>query len=390
MRKFILYSHDGSENHGCEALVRTTAQLINSYNSEIILISTNPNEDHCYGIDKLCTIKKRGITAPISRLSWSFIKSYWHLKVHHNYEYMDYICKATAVGARRKDIALAIGGDSYCYWDSAKVLANEHMIWKTAGLKSVFWGCSLEPKLLENPQIVEDMKKFDLITARESISYEALKKINPNTILVSDSAFLLNKREIPLPEKFQNSDLVGINLSPLAENCEKISGITRKNYCVLIERILNDTDMKILLIPHVVWKNNDDRVVLKDLYDKYKTSGRILLIDDHNCEELKGFISRCRFFVGARTHATIAAYSSGVPTLVLGYSVKSRGIAKDLFGSYEHYVLPVQSLEDSDDLSKEFSWIMSHENDIKKRLTDILPEYTKRVYSGLNAVNKLR
>ena len=67
--------------------------------------------------------------------------------------------------------------------------------------------------------------------------------------------------------------------------------------------------------------------------------------------ELKGYIARCRFFVGARTHATIAAYSSCVPTLVLGYSVKSRGIARDLFGNEENYVLPVQSLQEPDELT---------------------------------------
>ncbi len=55
----------------------------------------------------------------------------------------------------------------------------------------------------------------------------------------------------------------------------------------------------------------------------------------YNAKELKGYISRCRAFVGARTHSTIAAYSTGVPTLAIGYSVKARGIAKDLFGTEE-------------------------------------------------------
>ena len=51
------------------------------------------------------------------------------------------------------------------------------------------------------------------------------------------------------------------------------------------------------------------------------------MIQDDNCMVIKGYISRCELFIGARTHATIAAYSTGVPTLVLGYSVKARGIA---------------------------------------------------------------
>ena len=39
------------------------------------------------------------------------------------------------------------------------------------------------------------------------------------------------------------------------------------------------------------------------------------------------------------------AYSSCVPTLVVGYSVKARGIARDIFGTEDRYVLPVQSLQ---------------------------------------------
>ena len=91
--------------------------------------------------------------------------------------------------------------------------------------------------------------------------------------------------------------------------------------------------------------------------------------------QLKGYISRCRFFIGARTHATIAAYSTLVPTLVLGYSVKSRGIATDLFGTGEHYVLPVQQLCTADAMTDAFQWLMEHEEDIRSRLKAEMPRY---------------
>ena len=68
----------------------------------------------------------------------------------------------------------------------------------------------------------------------------------------------------------------------------------------------------------------------------------------------------CSFFVGARTHSTIAAYSSGVPTLVIGYSVKSRGIATDLFGTYENYVLPVQEISEPDAMIRAYKWIIAN------------------------------
>ena len=120
-----------------------------------------------------------------------------------------------------------------------------------------------------------------------------------------------------------------------------------------------------------------------------KITKKIVLIQDHNCMELKGYISRCRFFVGARTHATIAAYSSCVPTLVLGYSVKSRGIAKDLFGTEENYVLSVQTLRSPNELVIHFRWLMEHEKEIRIRLKEIMPEYVSKAYLGKMAVEKL-
>ena len=106
------------------------------------------------------------------------------------------------------------------------------------------------------------------------------------------------------------------------------------------------------------------------------------MVTDRSCTELKYLISNCRFFLGARTHATIAAYSTGVPTLVLGYSVKSRGIARDLFGTEEGYVLPVQKLTRPEELTKAFLRLMDQEEQIRSHLAAILPGYKERAASA--------
>ncbi len=112
-------------------------------------------------------------------------------------------------------------------------------------------------------------------------------------------------------------------------------------------------------------------------------------VKDASCEELKGYIERCSLFVGARTHATIAAYSSCVPTLVVGYSVKARGIAKDLFGTEEHYVIPVQSLREKEDLVKGFRWLQNHQRQIQDRLIHLMPEYQKQALLAGEEVDRL-
>ena len=105
--------------------------------------------------------------------------------------------------------------------------------------------------------------------------------------------------------------------------------------------MLKNTEYSICLLPHVVVDDCNDLDILKEIKEKYKDNDKVYLEkNNYNCSELKYIISTFEMLLAARTHASIAAYSSCVPTLVLGYSVKSKGIAKDIFGTYEEYVLP--------------------------------------------------
>lgn len=374
MRHYILYYHGGSSNHGCEALVRTTAELLDYMNNKITLASFRPDDDKKYRIDKFCDIHKMFEIKDVRRWNLKWIKAYFDFKFGNKPNAIDDLLMLEALGAKKGDVALSIGGDNYCYNDTEGLIrANE--LFRRNGIKTVLWGCSIEPELLEDPVIAYDISRFDLITARESISYEAIKKVNKNTILVADSAFNLKTVKNALPDELYNNDIIGLNISPLAERCEHIKGITRQNVFSLIEYILKKSNMNILLIPHVEWSHDNDNVINREIFEKYRNTNRVYLISGGNCEELKGYIAQCRFFVGARTHATIAAYSSCIPTLVIGYSVKSRGIAKDLFNDYAHFVVPVQDLESKDTLVSDFKWLYNHENQIKSILENRMYKY---------------
>ena len=154
---------------------------------------------------------------------------------------------------------------------------------------------------------------------RESITYQMLlrKGINKNVVLIPDVAFQLSSVKVELPEMLIKGKTIGINISPMIQKYGENGQRVLENYEKLIEFILSETDCTIALIPHVVWNDTDDRIPLTELYKKYKETNRIVLIQDRSAEELKSIIAQCCFFVGARTHATIAAYSSCVPTLVV-------------------------------------------------------------------------
>lgn len=388
MKNVFLYAHGGSGNHGCEAIVRSTLGILQCKDrSNCTLISKVPEEDAKYGIDQLCTIIQE--QEPYSRLTLDFAKAYLHLKITHDYVPLDKLYYKKAFDhIRAGDIALSIGGDNYCYADVKRYTMMHDMLLQR-GAKTVLWGCSVEPSLLEEPPIAEDLARYSLITARESISYEALRRVNPHTVLVADPAFALECRVPTLPENFFDGNMVGINLSPMIIEKESLTGMAMENYQKLIEYILEKTDMGVALIPHVVWDFSDDRIPLRELHRKYQRTGRVVMIEDHNCMELKGIISRCRFFIGARTHATIAAYSTGVPTLVVGYSVKARGIDRDLFGTEEGYVLPVQQLKESNELTRAFIDLYERRESIQTHLKTILPAYIARADDARSALEEL-
>ncbi|MFQ7120710.1 MAG: hypothetical protein ACLRPW_12640 [Intestinibacter sp.] len=75
--------------------------------------------------------------------------------------------------------------------------------------------------------------------------------------------------------------------------------------------------------------------------------------------------------------------------MVIGYSVKAKGIAKDIFGTYENYVLPVQSLSNKDDLINAFEWMKSDEDDIRKYLNEGMPVYKENALKSKVEIEKL-
>lgn len=386
MEEVFLYNHGGSENHGCEALVRTSCQLFGK-DRKLSVLSEVPQQDYYYDIQDVAEIKP-AISA-ISKISIDFVKAYIELKRTGDYFRIDILPYLKQIKKMKKgDIEISIGGDIYCYEDYPKFIKLHELICRQ-GCKSVLLGCSLEKELFEDQRFLDDMKLYDYISARESLTYQLLQKAGFDNIDYNpDLAFTLPSEDVLVPSGFIEHNTIGINVSPLVVRKETVPGIVYGNFINLIQWILGNTDCNIALIPHVVWDDNDDRTILSEFQSRFRDTERVVMIEDCDCMKLKGYISKCRFFIGARTHATIAAYSSLVPTLVLGYSIKSRGIAKDLFGTDKNYVISVKELEKEDDLLRAFQWILENEVEIKNILGEIMPKYIEKTKNIKNKITE--
>ena len=384
--RYFLCGQTGNINRGCEAIIRSTVKILQNNNEDIYVATYAPDLDRPM-------VRELGITIIPYANYPSQIHRYISIIIRKinkkSYFGFQYIHAPLMKLVNTNDVCLTIGGDTYWYGRPISNMAFNKFTTLNR-IDNILWCCSIEKDNITN-EVLEDLKRYKYIFAREKITYDNLLKagIDESKIIkCCDPAFFLNHRKTLLPVGFIEENTVGINLSEMVIN--ESNPNAWKNVCKLIEYILKRTDMSICLIPHVysISQNSNDYPILKKLKDQFNDS-RISIIDkEYNCEQLKYIISRCRFFVGARTHATIAAYSSEIPTLVLGYSIKSKGIASDLFGTYEGYVLPYHELIEENTLTNAFVNIMTNENEIKLKLHTFLPKYRKTLEDAIERIFK--
>lgn len=367
--KILLFFHSSSKNRGCEALIFSAISIIKKSipNASISLASLDSNSDlNFHGLENIhdvapVEIKKYSINWFISYYFLKFKNDdSFSIKKQHN-KMFDLI--------NHYDVFLSVGGDNYCYGEQSWIYLIDKQI-KKAGKKLILWGASIGEEDITQTKI-KDLKSFDLILARESLTQEILNKNGlKNVELCADGAFTMDKEELPLPNGWQDNNVIGFNYSPLVYKRNKESVEASKK---LIKHILETTNFIICLTPHVMIKGNDDYKTLLNFYEEFKDSNRLILLPNNlNAKQYKGYIARMRMFIGARTHATIAAYSNYVPTLVLGYSVKSKGISKDLF-DYERLVLGIKDLSDPVKLIYKFEELKQDEIEIKEILKKRIP-----------------
>ncbi|MGE7860174.1 polysaccharide pyruvyl transferase family protein [Bacillus mobilis] len=377
--KILMFAHNGSLNRGCEAIVRSSTNIIKERLNEtkVYLVSGRPETDQI--ITKLDGIYD-GSSCNIKKYSYDWFLSSFKVKFFNDESYaLGKINNNIIKHIKNVDICLSIGGDNYCYGEQPGWYEIDRRV-KAQGKKLVLWGCSIGEEDMSERKL-EDLGLFDLILARETLTYNMLKNKGLNNVeLCADAAFTMEKEELELPAGWQEENTVGLNFSPIVGNRNKKSQVAVSN---LINHILNSTNMTIAFTPHVIDDGNNDYEVLYKYYEEFKNTGRVIMLPDNlSAIQYKGYIARMRFFIGARTHATIAAYSNYVPTMVLGYSVKSKGIAKDLFGE-EKLVLSIEEISNSETLKAVFNEMVEEEEEIKQKLQQSIPTIKKRSYKAV-------
>jgi len=184
------------------------------------------------------------------------------------------------------------------------------------------------------------------VLVRDKQSFDYTKQLLPDKEVneIIDVAFYLPYIRKQFSKEYIH---VGLNISSLLWN----GGYTRDNqfglkddYQKVIRNIIDFflaiPNVKLHLIPHVVDSERsieNDYEVSFDLCEEYQNEHLVLAPLFLDPVIAKSYIAGMDFFMGARMHATIAAFSSGVPVVPMAYSRKFNGLFEDTL-QYHHLV----------------------------------------------------
>ncbi len=394
--RFLLVDNGSNANRGCEAILRGTVAILKREFGEGIRIT-----NACLGSEAEVTHQNATEADPcITHVSlmpryrrWSRNWVRRRLCALVQGKAPKYLAiDALVPGAC---LALALGGDNYSldYGRPELYLSLGCRIVRRS-LPLVLWGASVGPFEADPefaPLMLDHLRTLAAITVRESVSLEYLRRngLSANVHRVADPAFAMEPRE-PAATALgfeMPGGAVGINLSALM--ARHVTGGDMESWiglCVsMVTSLAEKTDRAIVLIPHVASpdESNDDYLLARRVatqLDRNRGS-RIFCADRAlSAAETKWVISRCCVFAGMRTHSTIAAFSTGVPTLSFAYSVKARGLNQDIFGSLDYCLEPDDIRPDA--VTAHVLRLLDHEAAIRAHLNARVPQLVEAAYAA--------
>lgn len=387
--KFILMGNGPYLNHGCEAIVKGTVNILDEYfeNTEYVnatIFSSKQeflNQSSTEKNDKVNTDAIFGYKYNETKMEKLIAKIGRKIRYHVN------TCKVSQLDDIKKHLEvkpkaiISVGGDNYSldYGYPDRFTTIDRFAYEN-NIPLVIWGASIGPftqdKVYER-KIAKHLNQAQAIFAREDKTVDYLKSIGVenNVYRICDPAFHLPCIMPKDDTKFIISDnAIGFNVSPLMP---KYCGVSKEQFIKRTVEIINDlldkTTAEIYLIPHVNIVSKSDFDLMYEVYSELKINDRVVLVGkDYDACELKWIISQMKLFYGARTHATIAALSMGVPTISFVYSIKALGINKDFFGGDKYCVYPEDYKNDK--VTNMIINVLENSEAVKVEIENKLPE----------------
>ena len=404
MTRIYLTGHRTFSNRGCEAIVRSTVAVLRAAHSDIEVLV--PSDDVSHDTAQWPEAGDNGVRfvpAYTPRLT-----RYWvHMqrlpvpllkRAGWPFPFPRWLQEQMA----SVDAVLSVGGDNYSLdYRLPSLLQGMDGLALDMAKPVAVWGASVGPFEREPhfvPAIREHLARIHHVYVRESISEQYLTSDLRlrNVSRMPDPAFTLQPQSTDCSGFWPRDDgngVIGLNVSPLIERYKRDGQHLVGEVAAFVRETVEKTGHGLLLVPHVIpaegsARKNDALYMSQILSACPDLGDRVRMIPTQlNAAQIKHVISQLRFFIGARTHATIAAMSSGVPTISIAYSVKARGINKDLFGN-EDVVLPTPEVS-AQSLKEKRDYLVANEDMLRQVLANRVPSYQARVFEAAQSVSEL-
>lgn len=368
----------GSPNLGCSALAHSFVYILQQIcESEKICMDLVSINYHPYNFADN-NINIRNLNISLKKLSF-------HIAVLNEMKTADFVFDFT-------------GGDSFTdlyglgrfikesYFKQLAIQMNKKFIMgpQTIGPFNTWLGRSWAKRILKHSYMV---------FTRDNLSYEyVVKKMGCKPELTTDIAFFLPCAENQIAEQF-DQPRIGINVSGLMWN----GGYKKNNdfglvlnyqaYCKsLIEYCLTE-NLEVHLIAHVIPDEEksleNDYTINQLLAKQYKNI--IVAPRFDNPMQAKAYMAKMDFFVGSRMHATIGAFSMGVPTVSVAYSRKFMGLYRSI--KYP-YVIDAKEKKCDEAFELTTKWLLERE-EIKAHVSESLVYVEKRKKVFLDKLKRL-
>ena len=352
--RFGLYGIHGTYNFGCEAIVRGTYKFIRDCQPEAEIFYFTYSYDYDIKILSDLDIRIVKIQRNVNLINRCINKALNYTGAERHiltFNWEDMI--------EQVDAFISIGGDIYTIPESLRLKASYPYYNSTIdflnraiqkGKQVSIYGASMGPWGNYQQAInyfSSSIRKYKYIICREHETINYLKSVGiSDAIFQPDPAFLVR-----LPEtREEERSMIGINFSPLSfrELYGTYSPEVVQKLAELVEKILEEFDSDVLLIPHVLSRiiSDNDELMLKELKKCVSRSNqnRIKIADtSQGFLGIKVQLRKCKFIVSARMHCAINAVMEGVPAIFLSYSKKSQGMAEYVYGT-KKWVLPIRQI----------------------------------------------
>lgn len=399
--KFYYLGQVSMANRGCEALIRSNTKIIREKYPEAQFLC--PSHDAALDRKQWPNAEEHGISfvpvpdfpTPLKVYGRLFkavpaIRNLGALPIQFDSKSRALLADVDAVLMTGGDIiSFDYGLNALYFW--AGLVDAAHRMGKPTHLLAASVGPFKDP--LTERQMIDHLKRYTTISVRETASFDYLKSLGiTNVYLVADPAFVLDAEEFDTSGFMaQGNEWLGFNVSPLVRKF-RVDDASREAFDndikAFIRRVVTETSLSVIMIPHVdpltgTWDNSDRAYMSRLIQGMEDLGPRISMTPDLlNASQIKHVLSKCRYFMGARTHATIGALSKGVPTLSIAYSVKALGINRDLFGSTD-YVLPTPDVS-ATTLWDSLQMLQREEDVIKAKLAEKIPVWKLRARESAN------